>query len=1197
MSKALVFLYIIITYGSLYPFSFILTADVSSQLTKLFNFNPFSSSFSDLTANILLFMPIGLVYKPSKPNTINYLAFATFIFLFAFGIQILQIWSQSRIPAGSDAIWNITGLILGFLFSTTFSRHFTALSKELANSNTQKKIPIILLCGFVFVDLFPLAPTLALDSIKNNLLNLVDPNQISALSVMKLLSYYTLTLYFATEAMSTKRQVLGFSVLLIPLLLSQSFIMDSQCNVNALISLLIAIIVSLKFKKERLQNCATFLIYTLIITNGLGTFIYTNATPSLNIVPFAPALSNNTLVNILAFVEKGLYYATFTFLALKRGFPLLKVLGHLSILVLLLELLQVSLAQSTADITEVLVAITVVIFTARWLAERYNNEHLKQQIKQLKSHLQQRLLSKNTLTALGILLAGISCQHILMAAPNLPYNIKELYVNNGTFLSYSFTTIAALWFGTGLYLTSNNNHLVLANPLGMNTIAAKVIMVASVFFLLLRLGITRESIADISGSSNLKWQLTGDKILGQFGVNLVEILGEQNVWNFSQIIEPIIRFSFLLGPLALSITVLLSYSIALNRAGIQLRKKLIRYFPTNAIFFVFWLFLFKLVTFDFSSTDNLNELIARDNQYGIGGGLYLYILVALTSTVVVSSCACVVLKKIKLLLFSTILLVISTSFSWWLVQKALITEFSKYGHTFSGIDFLIGGSRSELLSQSELEFKWKSFYITLNLSLIVMLLIGRIIATNILTKVPEDCSILQNNEATNHGPKNSPASKNNLAKLVNRIPNRISLRFVIAAFILTACTLLLYNFTGQSIDRSSLSPRFLSWANNDATLIFDHHTHSTYSDGSLPISSLVDQSIESGCNVIAITDHTDSEFSFNIDRFNDIKLARIFNSEVFIINGLELNVPSYGKREHVNILLHPNTEQVFFENVNYETFSEKTLLEDKPFFAFIERQNQGNKSEILALYNHPSRKATSAKEILNNYRSWTNENNLFIGFSGAPGHQKSTIPGNYKFLANVENRWDKVVTKAGGVLDQLLDEGQDVFGAIAASDYHSESMDYLPCSFAKTHLITDSASYDSIFKALKYGTFWSSHGNFLSQYKFFIETDKTSKKLAPGEVGIANLGSIALVGFEFERSQDHLYSTLEVNIYTNCATGTPKILDSLIVSELEKTTKAIIPVSFKGKDDRSCYIRSRVETTVDNQVYVAFSNHIRLIVE
>ena len=40
------------------------------------------------------------------------------------------------------------------------------------------------------------------------------------------------------------------------------------------------------------------------------------------------------------------------------------------------------------------------------------------------------------------------------------------------------------------------------------------------------------------------------------------------------------------------------------------------------------LWLCKAIAFDWSSTDNLNELIAREGELGLGGGGYLYALLA-----------------------------------------------------------------------------------------------------------------------------------------------------------------------------------------------------------------------------------------------------------------------------------------------------------------------------------------------------------------------------------------------------------------------------------------------------------------------------------------------------------------------------------------------------------------------------------------
>jgi hypothetical protein len=117
-----------------------------------------------------------------------------------------------------------------------------------------------------------------------------------------------------------------------------------------------------------------------------------------------------------------------------------------------------------------------------------------------------------------------------------------------------------------------------------------------------------------------------------------------------------------------------------------------------------WLWLAKAVTFDWSSTDNLNELIARDGDFGWGGGGYLYILLGLL-------CANAVLlaktngdgRRIGL---AIIVSISALPVAWWLLNLGLEPNVEKYGFTFSGVQFLLGPDRQNLLSQMQLFARW-----------------------------------------------------------------------------------------------------------------------------------------------------------------------------------------------------------------------------------------------------------------------------------------------------------------------------------------------------------------------------------------------------------------------------------------------------------------------------------------------------------
>ena len=83
---------------------------------------------------------------------------------------------------------------------------------------------------------------------------------------------------------------------------------------------------------------------------------------------------------------------------------------------------------------------------------------------------------------------------------------------------------------------------------------------------------------------------------------------------------------------------------------------------------------------------------------------------------------------------------------------------------------------------------------------------------------------------------------------------------------------------------------------------------------------------------------------------------------------------------------------------------------------------------------------------------WRLASQRMIGFEGAPGHQRSSTIGSYEKRFETVDRWDPVVANVGGVWDKLLDQGHDIWAALANSDFHNDKLDYSPCAFSRVHL-------------------------------------------------------------------------------------------------------------------------------------------------
>jgi len=133
-------------------------------------------------------------------------------------------------------------------------------------------------------------------------------------------------------------------------------------------------------------------------------------------------------------------------------------------------------------------------------------------------------------------------------------------------------------------------------------------------------------------------------------------------------------------------------------------------------------------------------------------------------------------------------------------------------------------------------------------------------------------------------------------------------------------------------DPSEVS-RQVAWSIVGEWLIADTHSHTTFTDGALSVPELVERAIAGGCDVLAITDHSDlSEDAATPEYFEAMRAARVRTPWLILFGGLEWNIPPYGGREHVNLLIDPaQEEQVLTELVDY-TLShfafEESLMED-----------------------------------------------------------------------------------------------------------------------------------------------------------------------------------------------------------------------------------------------------------------------------
>jgi hypothetical protein len=312
-------------------------------------------------------------------------------------------------------------------------------------------------------------------------------------------------------------------------------------------------------------------------------------------------------------------------------------------------------------------------------------------------------------------------------------------------------------------------------------------------------------------------------------------------------------------------------------------------------------------------------------------------------------------------------------------------------------------------------------------------------------------------------------------------------------------------FTGWLTTKASFTRR-VPWAGTGVWLKAETHTHTKFSDGGSSVDELADRAAANGCDVLAITDHSDGNLKTGTPEYHDaIRAARARLPGLVLITGLEWNLPPGKGQDHATMLLSAAWDTAErtaefkrrFDDLNKE--GENPELATAAFAWLRDRSATPDDLPVIVL-NHPGRRAKDVDAVWREWSFLTNEGaGILIGAEGAPGHQNAKPLGAYGGAIVPEDRWDPSVVAPGAAWDRMLQQGQDVWGALASSDFHGESNgDHWPCQFSCTAIYAPDRSAVGVLRALRAGSFLGVHGGIVRSAELRVT--------APGLEGAAIAG-------------------------------------------------------------------------------------------
>jgi peptidoglycan/LPS O-acetylase OafA/YrhL/glycopeptide antibiotics resistance protein len=1213
----------VIIYGSFYPFDFQLVIATQSRILGLTNFSFLQSTVSDLIANTVLFIPFGFVISQAYRSqiTVKYTCQYLLIgFALAYLIQVGQVWTPERIPWGGDAIWNVIGCLLGIMLAKVFSVSHIHFSHKLS---PYLAISFYLGLALILIKLAPYSPSLDFGVFKENVKKIMANPQIDWFWTYESVVTWLIAFYLLSRAKLRWLTTDKFVVAVFAVLSVKFLIINNSISISQFFGASIALVVWVSLKQRVNKQLLLLAFGLVIILNGLHPFELKPSPSDFHWLPFTGSLKGNILLNIIAMSKKMVFYISAVWLMYLVTNKLRLSTITSALVIFIGEYSQRFFTNSVAEITDaILVLLGGYILslcliksnlpiqnnTQTNLASQTSNPNLFQgSLKDIKQrdiggldglralaalsvfivHFQQFthiggtlgpfdferwMVNGNTGVALFFALSGFLLSMPFWHAKqeqSLP-NIKRYFIKRAVriipLFYFCFILLMALKGFNGAEVNFNNilSHLFFLHnlkdyqvmslnpPFWSLAVEMQFYLLLPLFFILIK-KLNRKS-------GTLIFILLIPVIYILYRL-LMNGLSEWNdwpiriplIWPFGIELESVngaaLKYStlahlphFLIGVVAASLF------ITYRNSGKQ-----------KPIFCesLFWLASISVAVILSTPLDEL---------FQVNYGRYNFPLVPLLLGVILVTAPNSMFAK-RLLDLPMLRWVGIISYGVYLFHYPLLKA-TKIAFDIAGVSVtnnaVLYGLSSLILTLLLAHLSYKYFENP------IMRIFSK--ERTLMSDKPLQQVTLQTD---------------------NFKRSRLSIyKMGMFAVLIIGIAGLYYLLSYQKISKMNS----ISWASNNANIIFDHHAHTQYSDGNITLEELTELASSNGCDALAITDHTDRLSSFNLEKVAKVKQLRTQYPNLLILNGVELGMPDYKQREHVNIITTPDYETSLLPEV-FNRLNESYKLPESTRDRFLLDnifKNAEEANHSIAIYNHPSRKDKTDDENLTDIKNWNANKQNVVAISGAPGHQKSADIGSYREHFKTLDRWDPAVAKVGSTLDQLLDEGQDVWGAIASSDYHNEKMDYPPCSFSRIHVSAPDKTYAGLMTALKQGTFWASHGKFLSQFKLVAEISEKRLRLSPGESASVDESNVALIQVELLRESDFIGLPLDIELITNCVIGEPELLGAIRVPAFENKAIALIPINKVGKDEKSCYLRSRVKVE-DGSTYMAYSNHIRFL--
>lgn len=304
----------LIAYGHLYPFEF---KDLQTSMTEFRTLllEIVLTNIPDMASNIFMFIPFGFVGARSFHTPLRFFLHSIQIiilgFIFAYLLQISQLFVEGRVPSLLDALLNTAGCAFGAFAGTATSLRFFGgqRGKELWTS-----APMLLAGCLALYMTLPMTPALDIATLKKSFDPLFVEPSYSYVSIFKYTTFWLVFVQLVSAARRENVSMLQMLIFVGVLLLSQIIIASKQIGYSLLIGTAISIIAWFFLKRVPSKIIIAVLVLLLFIYQShyaLYPFRFGSHNSDFNWLPFHGLMNNDILTNTIVFFRKIFVFGSF----------------------------------------------------------------------------------------------------------------------------------------------------------------------------------------------------------------------------------------------------------------------------------------------------------------------------------------------------------------------------------------------------------------------------------------------------------------------------------------------------------------------------------------------------------------------------------------------------------------------------------------------------------------------------------------------------------------------------------------------------------------------------------------------------------------------------------------------------------------------------------------------------------------------